>query len=105
TERMPGIKLPGPRVFRLARRCTSSDGSAEDQSELLWMATVHLHVSDDPRSLLEEAASGFLRPLEADRADAFASPPHVLLLRQGGLRDDLIALAAERGVAGWFEPA
>jgi ATP-dependent helicase/nuclease subunit B len=68
------------------------------------MATVHLHTSRDPRRLLESAAEGLLRPPPAEAGDPFASPPHLLVLRQGGLRDDLLALAAARGVPGWFDP-
>ena len=33
-----------------------------------------------------------------------SSPSYLLALRQGGHRDDLIRLAAERGVRGWFDP-
>jgi superfamily I DNA/RNA helicase/RecB family exonuclease len=67
------------------------------------MATVHLHVARNPHRLLELAAEAFLRP-QPRSDDPFASPPHVLVLRQGGLRDDLLALAAARGVPGWFDP-
>ncbi|HSJ13100.1 MAG TPA: PD-(D/E)XK nuclease family protein, partial [Longimicrobiales bacterium] len=34
----------------------------------------------------------------------FPTPVYWLVLRQGGLRDDLLALAAARGVPGWFDP-
>ena len=34
----------------------------------------------------------------------FPSPAYVLALRQGGLRDDLLSLAASRGLPGWFDP-
>jgi hypothetical protein len=61
-------------------------------------------VSSDPRALLEHAADGFLAPPPSTRDDPFPSPTYLLALRQGGLRDDLIALAAERGVRGWFDP-
>ncbi|HUF69755.1 MAG TPA: PD-(D/E)XK nuclease family protein [Longimicrobiales bacterium] len=58
--------------------------------------------SHDPHALLEAAADGFL---SLDRGgDLFGSPSYLLALRQGGLRDDLIALAAARGVPGWFDP-
>lgn len=68
------------------------------------MASITLVVGRDPRRLLERAASGFLTPRDAAVDDPFPSPDYVLALRQGGVRDDLIALAAERGVPGWFNP-
>src|SRR5690606_34629036 len=40
----------------------------------------------------------------ADDVDPFPSPPYLLALRQGGIRDDLLSLAARRGVPGWFDP-
>ncbi|MGH7500511.1 MAG: PD-(D/E)XK nuclease family protein [Longimicrobiales bacterium] len=81
-------------------------------------ARLRLVRSLDPRALLEGAADVFLepfaRPTGVDRSDGiadssalsdpFASPRVLLVLRQGGLRDDLIALAAERSVRGWFDP-
>ncbi|HEX6106993.1 MAG TPA: PD-(D/E)XK nuclease family protein [Gemmatimonadales bacterium] len=54
--------------------------------------------------LLERAAEAFLTPIPATPAQPFPSPPYLLALRQGGLRDDLIRLASERGVPGWFDP-
>ena len=50
------------------------------------------------------AADGFLTPQPGTRDQPFPSPSYLLALRQGGLRDDLIALAAARGVPGWFDP-
>lgn len=50
------------------------------------------------------AADGFLTARPGTRDEPFPSPPYLLALRQGGLRDDLITLAAERGVPGWFDP-
>ena len=66
------------------------------------MATVVLHTSRDPHLLLAHAADGFLAA--PDAAVPFPTPPYWLVLRQGGLRDDLLALAAARGVPGWFDP-
>src|SRR5690606_5584069 len=43
-------------------------------------------------------------PVVADHIEPFPSPAYWLFLRQGGLRDDLLALPAERGVPGWFDP-
>ncbi len=69
------------------------------------MATLHLRRAYDPNVLLEAAAEEFLQPTRASRAgEAFPSPACLLALRQGGLRDDLLELAARRGVPGWFDP-
>jgi ATP-dependent helicase/nuclease subunit B len=76
------------------------------------MARLRLVRADDPRVLLEAAAAGFLEPPRGavdthgrtPIGEPFPSPDYLLVLRQGGLRDDLIRLAAERGVAGWFDP-
>ena len=57
-----------------------------------------------PRALLEAAADGFLSPVPGSPAQPFPSPGYLLALRQGGVRDDLLALAAARGVPGWFDP-
>lgn len=57
-------------------------------------ATLHL-VTGSPQELLEEAASHLLDP-------SLASTNCILAVRQGGVRDDILALAAERGVSGWF---
>ncbi|CAN5708922.1 hypothetical protein BH23GEM9_BH23GEM9_17450 [soil metagenome] len=65
------------------------------------MATVVLYTSRDPRRLLEHAAEGFL---QRPGAEPFPTPAYWLILRQGGLRDDLLSLAATRGVRGWFDP-
>lgn len=65
---------------------------------------VDIVLAHDPLLLLERAAEAFLTPLQATPAAPFPSPPYFLALRQGGIRDDLIRLAAERGVPGWFDP-
>ena len=61
-------------------------------------------IGSEPLGLLEHAAAGFLQPLPRTPADPFPTPPYLLALRQGGLRDDLYAMAAARGVPGWFDP-
>lgn len=67
------------------------------------MATLHLTTILDPAALLERAIEGLfpLAPASAERPwptlDAW------VVLRQGGLRDDLIRIAAARGVPGWFD--
>ena len=57
------------------------------------MPKVDLVVGRDPRALLEHAADGFLTPLHGTDEKPFPTPPYLLALRQGGIRDDLIALA------------
>jgi hypothetical protein len=68
------------------------------------VADLHLVVSPDAAALLEHAADGFLTPRAGSRGDPFPTPPYLLVLRQGGVRDDVLALAAARGVPGWFDP-
>jgi len=67
---------------------------------------LHQFTSRNPELLLRAAASGFLAPLQGTAEDPFPSPPYLLVLRQGGLRDDLIRLAARATppVRGWFDP-
>lgn len=67
-------------------------------------ASILLLHGSDPRELLLHASDGFLAPPAADDPAAFPSPRYLLALRQGGLRDDLIRLAAERGHRGWLDP-
>ena len=68
------------------------------------MAQVDLIVCPDPARLLEHAANGFLLHQPGTRDEPFPSPSYLLALRQGGVRDDLLALAAARGLPGWFDP-
>ena len=68
------------------------------------MATLRLITACDPALLLERAADGFLVRRPATRAVPFPTVPYLLALRQGGLRDDVIELAAARGHPGWFDP-
>ena len=68
------------------------------------MAPIRLRHLPVPRTLLEAAADGFLAPNPGSPAQPFPSPSYLLALRQGGVRDDLLALAAARGVPGWFDP-
>jgi len=67
------------------------------------MATLQLRLACDPTVLLEAAAEPFLRA-PGRAGTAFPTPSCLLALRQGGLRDDLLELAAGRGVPGWFDP-
>ena len=70
------------------------------------MTILHQFVSRNPELLLRAAASGFLAPVHGTLEHPFPSPPYLLVLRQGGLRDDLIRLAAQATppVRGWFDP-
>lgn len=68
------------------------------------MATVTLVVASSPTALLERAAEGFLTPRPASPADPFPTVPYWLAVRQGGVRDDVIALARARRIPGWFDP-
>ena len=66
------------------------------------MATLHLTTILDPALLLERAVEG-LFPLEAASTERpWPTLNAWVVLRQGGLRDDLLRLAAGRGVPGWF---
>ena len=65
---------------------------------------LRLVTSSDPNLLLRAAADGFLNPSPATTGDPFPTVPYLLALRQGALRDDLLDLAAQSGVRGWFDP-
>lgn len=59
---------------------------------------------EDPAALLRAAAGPLLAHRVATAAEPFPTPAAWLWLRQGGLRDDVIALAREAGHPGWFDP-
>ena len=65
---------------------------------------MELVIARDPLLLLEHAAEALLSRRPGSPGDPFPSPPYLLALRQGGLRDDLIRLATARGVPGWLDP-
>jgi len=72
---------------------------------VFWpVASISLFLSPDPRVLVEHAAQGFLTPSRAAAGTLFPTPDYLLTVRQGGIRDTLIRLAAQRGVPGWFDP-
>ena len=60
--------------------------------------------ASDPALLLRAAGAAFLVPRSATPQQPFPTVPYLLALRQGALRDDLLELAAESNVAGWFDP-
>lgn len=68
------------------------------------MASLVLVTGTDPAALLEAAAADFLVPRRATDDTPWPTPGTWLVLRQGGLRDDLLRLAARHGVPGWFDP-
>ena len=68
------------------------------------MATLRIIVAPDPAQLLHRAADGLFPLQPATDAAPWPTLPAWIVLRQGGLRDDVHALAAEQGVAGWFDP-
>ena len=57
----------------------------------------------DPARLLERAVEGLFPLAAASDANPWPTLPAWIVLRQGGLRDDLHTLAARRGVPGWFD--
>lgn len=68
------------------------------------MALLTLSVAVDPARLLARATRG-LFPLPAPtESHPWPTLPAWLVLRQGGLRDDLHQRAASAGVDGWFDP-
>jgi PD-(D/E)XK nuclease superfamily protein len=68
------------------------------------MAQLRLVTACDPELLLRHAADGFLVRRVATLAEPFPTVPYLLALRQGGLRDDVIEMAAEAKIPGWFDP-
>ncbi len=68
------------------------------------MASIHLRVALDPARLLEHALDGLLPLDPPSAAHPWPTLRAWIVLRQGGLRDDLHRLAAARGAAGWFDP-
>jgi len=60
--------------------------------------------SADPQHLLRAAASGFVQRAKPSAANPFPTPNYLLALRQGALRDELLELAAQAGINGWFDP-
>jgi len=67
------------------------------------MATLNVVIGPDPAALLEHAASGFLEVPRTPADGPFPSPRYLLVLRQGGLREDLFRIATGRSVPGWFD--
>ena len=67
------------------------------------MSRLRVITACDPLLLLRHAASGFLQPRIATAAVPYPTVEYLLCLRQGGLRDDMIRMAGDAGVRGWFD--
>ncbi len=67
------------------------------------MASLHVIRILDPAVLLEHAIDGLFPLAPASVEVPWPTLGAWVVLRQGGLRDDLIRLAASRGVPGWFD--
>ncbi len=68
------------------------------------MASLSSVIDPDPAALLRKAAAELLDPANSSGSGSLTTPGPLLVLRQGGLRDDLFALAAAAGVPGWLDP-
>lgn len=68
------------------------------------MTTIRCVVALDPARLLLRATETMFPLAPSTTANPWPTLPAWMVLRQGGLRDDLHALAASAGVAGWFDP-
>ncbi len=66
------------------------------------MATLQVTTILDPGALLERAVDGLFPLAPASVEAPWPTLAAWVVLRQGGLRDDLLRLAGSRGVAGWF---
>ena len=67
------------------------------------MATLHVTRLLDPAQLLARAVDGLFPLAPSSAEQPWPTLSAWVVLRQGGLRDDLIRLAAQRGVPGWFD--
>lgn len=67
------------------------------------MASLHITRILDPAQLLEHAVDGLFPLAPASAARPWPTLSAWVVLRQGGLRDDLIRLAGRRSVPGWFD--
>ena len=68
------------------------------------MPTPRVIASLHPAQLLERAVHGLFPLAPSSPAQPWPTLSAWLVLRQGGLRDDLHRMAAAQGVAGWFDP-
>lgn len=68
------------------------------------MTTLRCIIAPDPARLLRRAVDGLFPLAPSTSANPWPTLPAWMVLRQGGLRDDLHALAASAGVPGWFDP-
>ena len=68
------------------------------------MATVRVISILDPAALLQRATDGLFPLAAPSEAQPWPTLSAWIVLRQGGLRDDLHRFAASQNVAGWFDP-
>lgn len=68
------------------------------------MPVLHLSIALDPALLLARATRGLFPLGAATPAQPWPTLSSWLVLRQGGLRDDLHRIAAKANVPGWFDP-
>ncbi len=68
------------------------------------MAEIRLSVALDPDTLLRNATRGLFPLPTTTHGEPWPTLPVWLVLRQGGLRDDVHRLAAQAGCSGWFDP-
>ena len=80
--------------------------SMTDMTQPLVCRRIELISAHGPERLLQHAAEPFLEVSTSSSAALGLPRPGVLLVvRQGGLRDDLLALASRKRVRGWLDPS
>jgi RecB family exonuclease len=67
------------------------------------MSRIRVITAHDPELLLRHAATGFLRARDATAEIPYPTVEYLLCVRQGALRDDVIRMAGDAGVRGWFD--
>lgn len=68
------------------------------------MASISSVFHPDPAVLLRTASAELLDPSNHGGPGSLTTPGPLVVLRQGGLRDDLFAIAAAARVPGWLDP-
>lgn len=93
--------------MRAARCARGRPGGKEARDEACTvdsgpMPTIRVTTVPDPALLLERAVEGVTLGSGIGEAAVWPTLSAWIVLRQGGLRDDLHRLLAERGLPGWF---
>ncbi len=79
--------------------------SIDDMIQPIDCLRIELVSAHNPERLLQQASEPLLvSPTPTPGSRPLATPDTLLVLRQGGLRDDLLALAARKRLPGWFDP-